>query len=84
MTYKFDIDVKNKPAVLPNLYIRVYFDAMQAEVLKRDMKDVSHNRYNHRRLGNKWRDNRFLYKWLDYCLGQGHSFLSKNGSINSF
>lgn len=73
LTYKFSKSKHNKPRVLPNIYIKVYFDAMQAEVLHREFKNRS-KQYESKKLGNKWRDNRFLYKWLSYCLSQGHSF----------
>ncbi len=76
LTYKFSKKLDNKPRVLPNLYVRVYFDAMQAEVLRREMTGIRPDRYHHKRLGNKWRDNRFLYKWLSFCIAQGHTFIS--------
>lgn len=73
LTYKFTKASRRRPRILPNIFIKVYFDAMQAEVLHREFKDIS-TRYEAKRLGNKWRDNRFLYKWLSYCIAQGHTF----------
>ncbi len=73
LTYKFSPSSHHATRILPNIFIRVYFDAMQAEVLHREVKNPSRPR-EWRKLGNKWRDNRFLYKWLSYCLAQGHSF----------
>jgi uncharacterized protein YqiB (DUF1249 family) len=65
----------------PDLNLRVYYDARQAEVLS-----CSHGCLRHgvgtqtgglaHDLTYKWAMNRFLYKWLSYCLGQGHSFSS--------
>ena len=60
----------------PNLKIRVYHDARLAEVM------AGHLRHGRLILDNlpadalreKWRLNRFLNKWLGYCLRQGHSF----------
>ena len=40
LTYKF-FESNNKLRELPNLLIRVYFDAMQAEVLHRELKQQS-------------------------------------------
>ena len=63
----------------PNILIRVYFDAMQAEVLHRVSKP--RHRYsleNSNWLTHKWTDNRFLFKWLSFCLHQGHQFGAKN------
>ena len=60
----------------PNLKIRIYSDARMAEVM------AGHLRHGRLILDDlpaealleKWRLNRFLYKWLGYCLRQGHSF----------
>lgn len=78
LTYKFSQKTNNKSRFLPNLYIKVYFDAMQAEVLHREVRNPSHQRRSIKQLGNKWRDNRFLFKWLSFCIAQGHSFKSEN------
>ncbi|MDH5471250.1 MAG: DUF1249 domain-containing protein [Gammaproteobacteria bacterium] len=60
----------------PNFRIRVYHDARLAEVMA---GHLHHGRlkYDHLpadALKEKWRLNRFLNKWLGYCLRQGHSF----------
>ncbi len=60
----------------PMLKCRAYHDARQVEVL------AGHLHHGRRRLDNpaavhkveKWRLNRLLYKWLGYCLYQGHHF----------
>ena len=71
----------------PDVMVRIYFDAMQAEVLHR----VSRTRqFPHRPrfdskshwLCNKWADNRFLFKWLSFCLHQGHQFRLNNNQNN--
>ena len=63
----------------PNVMVRIYFDAMQAEVLQRVSKprqssSCSNFATNSGGLCNKWADNRFLFKWLSFCLHQGHQF----------
>ncbi len=73
LTYKF-LEPNNKFRELPNLLIRVYFDAMQAEVLHRDLKRQPAPVEMNSRLSHKWKDNRFLFKWLSFCLAQGHAF----------
>ena len=60
----------------PNLKIRIYHDARVAEVMA---GHLHHGRLilddlPAEALQEKWRLNRFLYKWLGYCLRQGHSF----------
>lgn len=57
----------------PDMHIKVYHDARNAEVL--DRLDRKHRRvYSGETLQQKWRLNRFLYKWLGYCIHQGHYF----------
>ena len=60
----------------PDITLRIYHDAHQAEVLTGHLK---HGRlhYDHipeETLAIKWKLNRFLYKWLGFCLHLGHSF----------
>ena len=78
LTYYFqDHNGELKPD--PNLKVRIYHDACQAEVLSRSFRrlgiqvntqDVS----SKSELISRWSLNRFLYKWLGYCRYQGHSF----------
>jgi uncharacterized protein YqiB (DUF1249 family) len=71
----------------PDLSIRLYQDALVAEV----MSGVVYRRYMHRddaqkqdlvsnrkhvTLTSRWRLNRFLFKWLRFCIKQGHQFKS--------
>ena len=63
----------------PDVLVRMYHDAQLAEVLSHSRR---HGRANaesapfHARyaLETKWHMNRFLHKWLGYCLHQGHAF----------
>ena len=60
----------------PNLKIRIYHDARLAEVMA---GHLHHGRLilDHlpaHALTEKWTLNRFLNRWLGYCLKQGHSF----------
>jgi uncharacterized protein len=79
LTYKFE-------TLDPNLEIRVYHDARVAEVLVSNvqlenphwsgqLKVPSLFRTDLHNLQSKWRLNRFLHKWLHYCLKQGHKFV---------
>ena len=65
----------------PNLRIRVYHDARQAEVMIAHPRrhpvfilDAIAPERTDDPLFVRWRINRFLYKWLGYCLHQGHRF----------
>ncbi len=60
----------------PALTIRVYHDANQVEVLTGHLHH-GRQRFDHiseKAIKIKWKLNRFLYKWLGYCLYLGHSF----------
>ena len=60
----------------PDLRLRVYHDAGLVEVISGHLK---HGRQKLDHLPadaklEKWKLNRFLYKWLGFCLHQGHHF----------
>ena len=60
----------------PDLKLRIYHDARLVEVLAGHLKH-GRQRLDHlpaTALKLKWRLNRLLYKWLGYCLHQGHDF----------
>lgn len=64
----------------PDARLRVYHDARQVEVL--DLRQTALPRLAHYQppaLDSKWRVNLFLWKWLAYCLHQGHRFGSEAG-----
>ncbi|WP_413463314.1 DUF1249 domain-containing protein [Alkalilimnicola sp. S0819] len=68
---------------LPNLKVRVYHDARSAEVLpERGLEAFARHRCEPRpvpgSLAWKWELNRFLNRWLRYCLGQGHGFSARS------
>ena len=60
----------------PDLTVRIYHDALQAEVLSKACKVGGRiaiaRSPDETALLCKWKLNRFLYKWLGYCLRQGH------------
>ena len=63
----------------PDLKLRIYHDARLVEVLAGHLKH-GRQRLDHlpaTALKLKWRLNRFLYKWLGYCLHLGHEFSEK-------
>ena len=80
LTYRF---AQPADAVLfePNLRIRIYHDARQAEALAGRSRRQAPWAAGLSACGDGvspllsgWRRNRFLYKWLRYCLRQGHRF----------
>lgn len=78
LTYFFMDAVGCFPA--PDMQVRIYHDAQVGEVISCGRRrGLRHARYNRMRndytLAEKWRMNRFLQKWLGYCLMQGHRFV---------
>lgn len=82
LTYYFS-DAEEGFLAYPNLKIRIYYDALQAEVMSKSYKvknrrsDPNYHAFNHHidpSLLKRWRMNRFLFKWLAFCDRQGHSF----------
>jgi len=66
----------------PDLRLRVYHDARLVEVLSGHLK---HGRQKLEHLPadakiEKWKLNRFLYKWLGFCLHQGHQFQTESAT----
>ncbi|MFP4080452.1 MAG: DUF1249 domain-containing protein [Ectothiorhodospira sp.] len=78
LTYRFEADGERPCRRSPNLRVRLYHDARQAEVLGRHSRSGEElslaDHPDWKTLQMRWRFNRFLYKWLGYCLRQGHRF----------
>ena len=58
----------------PDLAIRLYHDARTCEVMSGLLPDQRFEPRRTRNLEESQRLNRFLNRWLRYCLGQNHSF----------
>lgn len=84
LTYQFN--QADTLYVEPNLHIRIYHDARLAEVLAAhlrhlpafDAESLLTHRTDGAQLYRRWKANRFLFKWLHYCLRQGHRFTPPN------
>ena len=66
-------------AAEPDLCLRVYHDARLAEVMSGHLRywpafQIAEEAVGSGHLRTRWHINRFLYKWLGYCLHQGHRF----------
>jgi hypothetical protein len=73
MTYRFHDQEQDREILQPDIHIRIYHDAMIAEADNR-LDRHSQRIYSGETLQQKWNLNRFLYKWVGYCLHQGHCF----------
>jgi uncharacterized protein YqiB (DUF1249 family) len=77
LTYYFRREQSN--VAEPDLRIRIYHDARLAEVMAAQLRQrpefqVTEQEWQQTPLLARWHVNRFLYKWLNYCLYQGHRF----------
>jgi len=82
LTYYFEESTQS--VAEPALTIRLYHDAHQVEVLTGHLQH-GRKQYNHiseKAIKIKWKLNRFLYKWLGYCLYLGHHFPECKGAIS--
>jgi hypothetical protein len=83
MTYLFADG--EKVVAEPDLKLRVYHDAGLVEVV------AGHLHHGRQRLDHlpatalklKWHLNRFLYKWLGYCLYLGHEFTTESAHFEA-
>ena len=71
MTYEFEDN--GELLFEPDLHLKVYHDASVIEVQQFTSRSQG-PMYIADLIEQKWRMNRFLYKWLGYCLHQGHYF----------
>jgi len=58
----------------PDLRIRICHDARTAEVMDMRLRCLDAGGDARRTLTLCWQRNRFLHKWLGYCLRRGHRF----------
>ena len=74
LTYRF-VDETPVVQLEPDVHIAICFDARTAEVLSRRGRYRPHTPdRDGDTLRERWRLNRFLFKWLGYCLHRGHRF----------
>lgn len=74
LTYWFERESKKVPE--PNLVLRVYHDVGLIEVLSGELHHgrLILNNLPETAIDDRWQLNRFLYKWLGFCLHIGHCF----------
>lgn len=75
LTYRLSArDARGREGREPNLAIRLYHDARTCEVMCGLMPGETGEERRVRDLDEGHRLNRFLNRWLDYCLERGHGF----------
>ena len=66
LTYRFTHDHRRPRE--PDMMIRLYHDARSCEVMSGLLQGLKHGPIRRRDLDEGYRLNRFLYKWMRYCL----------------
>lgn len=74
LTYRFSDANRHRRTFEPDLDIRLYHDARSCEVMSGLLPEGRLKIRRTRDLEEGQRLNRFLSKWLSYCLRQGHGF----------
>ncbi len=74
LTYHFEKTGPGRKPYEPDLFVRLYHDARTCEVMSGLLPEGRFEERRTRDLENGQRLNRFLHKWLSYCLRQGHTF----------
>ena len=72
LSYRFSQRMRG--AREPDLTIRLYHDARTCEVVTGLIRTGRSDQRKSRNLDESWRLNRFLHKWVSYCIRQGHGF----------
>ncbi|MFZ1342039.1 DUF1249 domain-containing protein [Thiothrix eikelboomii] len=83
MTYVFSSYTEAVQETRPDLLVRIYHDALQAEVIHHRCRFDERMRHNQplaldNMLSCRWRMNRFLFKWISYLRRQGYVFQEKD------
>ena len=72
LTYVFDDGEARRRE--PDLYVRMHHDARTAEAMSLHLPRGRYRFDARRTLKRSWERNRFLHRWLGYCLHRGHRF----------
>ena len=78
LTYRFSSPLRRERE--PDLAIRIYHDARTCEVMSGLIPSARGDLRRVRDLIDGYRLNKFLQRWLSYCLRQGHVFDQSTGS----
>ncbi|MFK7891750.1 MAG: DUF1249 domain-containing protein [Granulosicoccus sp.] len=81
LTYRFSPSSKHRKLYEPDLDIRLYHDARSCEVMSGLLPAGRLEARRTRDLDEGRLLNRFLNRWLSYCLRQGHGFSAESVRI---
>ena len=78
LTYVFDHGVERRRE--PDLLLRMHHDARTAEAMNIHLPRGRYRFDARRTLHRCWERNRFLHRWLGYCLYRGHRFDARDAA----
>ena len=81
LTYVFDDGAATRRE--PDLLLRMHHDARTAEAMNIHLPRGRYHFDARRTLHRCWERNRFLHRWLGYCLHRGHRFDSRGALVES-
>lgn len=81
LTYRLDIDGVERDE--PDLLVRIHHDARTADAVEVHMPRGRYQFDARRTLHRCWERNRFLHRWLGYCLHRGHRFESSGRAVEA-
>lgn len=72
LTYRLEVDGVERDE--PDLLVRIHHDARTADAVEVHLPRGRYQFEARRTLHRCWERNRFLHRWLGYCLHRGHRF----------
>lgn len=80
LTYRF-AEEEGAARREPDLLLRIHHDARTAEAMNIHLPRGKYRFEARRTLHQCWERNRFLHRWLGYCLYRGHRFEERDSSF---
>jgi len=79
LTYRLCVDGAARDE--PDLLVRIHHDARTADAIEVHLPRGRYRFDARRTLHRCWERNRFLHRWLGYCLHRGHRFVESDRSV---
>ena len=74
LSYRFENHSRRHREYEPDLTLRIYHDARSGEAMSAIVNGKPRQMRHASNMEWRWQLNRFLNRWLRYCLHQGHGF----------
>lgn len=81
LTYRLTVDGVEREE--PGLLLRIHHDARTADAVEVHLPRGRYHFDARRTLHRCWERNRFLHRWLGYCLHRGHRFELSESAVDA-